>query len=182
MEGQHLYILTFQVLEADAPVVTGALENTYSFLVHRYAMSARLLQSFNAYRVLSKCDYIQLHSTSSDSNSTSSGKHKTHTMTIHDIQTCKIIALFYRAKVDAYQHYMSLAATLQERSRPLTKPLLLKSNRTWHKHHADSLWKANQIITHGQTLEIWNLLGWPRQSECHNYCRGGNLWQHLICQ
>ena len=47
----------------------------------------------------------------------------------------------------------------------LTKPLLLKSNRTWHKHHADSLWKAN--LTHGQTLEMWNLLGWPRQSECH---------------
>lgn len=39
----------------------------------------------------------------------------------------------------------------------LTKPLLLKSNRTWHKHHADSLWKANQIITHGQTLEIYEI-------------------------
>lgn len=57
MEGQHLYILTFQVLEGDAPVVKGALE-THTHVLHT-AVQCRLvsnLQSFNAYRVLSKCD------------------------------------------------------------------------------------------------------------------------------
>lgn len=41
MDGQHLYILTFQVLEGDAPVVTGALE-THTHVLHT-AMQCRLV-------------------------------------------------------------------------------------------------------------------------------------------
>lgn len=41
MDGQHLYILTFQVLEGDAPVVTGALE-THTHVLYT-AMQCRLV-------------------------------------------------------------------------------------------------------------------------------------------
>ena len=106
-------------------------------------------------------DYII---TLSDSNSTSGRHTPWQSKKKTNMQDHVRCVLLYRAEFHPYQHHMSLAATLQEQPRPW------QSHFFWSQTEPDTNTvqiACEQPISHVQTLEIWNLLGWPRKSECH---------------